>query len=169
MTSVNILGITIEKRKPHEVIQPEDFNKKKKILLKIIEKLEDISEPVNSDINMKIDEIKLDILALPTVSYGDAVFASHHNDIVNILVKIANILSELYGDILAVLEIKEEVKKLPTVGFGDIVLARHHNSIVNILKKIADLLEDLIELSSEVVLWDDVEVKLYYPPSEEGK
>jgi len=98
MVSVTILGVTIEKRKPHELIQPEDFNRKKEILLKIMDEVDRIVEEVggvSSDVEERINKIKSDVNALPKVYYGDMVFADHHNDIVDVLKEIADLLQDL--------------------------------------------------------------------------
>jgi len=164
-SSVVVLGIELEKRSAGDIIRADDDNKKRDALLKILEKLEEYAAVVvfdRAEIVTSLSDLRDKTESLPVVSFGDYVFAEHHNTIINILSGIADVLSLLFGEILAVEEIKSEAQSLQLVGRGNMVSASLHNSIVEILKKIADLLERYT--ITEVVLWDDVEVKLYLAP-----
>jgi len=98
MIEEKILGVSIARRIPYEVIEPEDFNNKKLILLEIIRECERIVEEVggvSEEVKNKINKIRRDVEALPTVAYGDYVSHEHHNSIVDILKEIAELLQIL--------------------------------------------------------------------------
>ena len=99
-----ILGVSIKRRMPYDVIEPEDFNNKKQILLRILDEIDRIAREVggvSEDVEEKMNKIREDVNALPTVSYGDYVLHDHHNNIVSILKDIS--------DLLQVLPVEKEV------------------------------------------------------------
>jgi len=174
--SVEIYGISIEKRWWGDVIQPEDDNKKREILLKMCDEIENITNIIYYDsesIASAVSEVREKVEALKVVSYGEYVYAEHHNAFIDILRDVVNILLDMFGNIERVREISNKVSSLKRVSFGDIVSSELHNTIVDILREIADTLklagagflslEDYIVIKprKEVVLWDNVEVNLY--------
>jgi len=168
--SVEIYGISIEKRWWGDVIQPEDDNKKREILLKMCDEIENITNIIYYDresIAPVVSEVRERVEALKVVSYGEYVYAEHHNAFIDILRDVVNILLDMFGNIERVREISNKVSSLKRVSFGDIVSSELHNAIVDILREIADTLK--LAGAGFLSLEDDVEVKLYYPPPEEGK
>ncbi|RLI84786.1 MAG: hypothetical protein DRP01_07650 [Archaeoglobales archaeon] len=117
-----ILGVSIARRMPYEVIEPEDFNNKKLILLEIIEEIERVVMEVggvSEEVQAKINEIKKEVDALPTVKYGDYVLSSHHNNIVDILKKIAELLQVL--PVEKAVPVREMRPEIEFIGVSDIV------------------------------------------------
>jgi len=93
-----ILGVSIRRRMPYDVIEPEDFNNKKQILLRILDEIDRIAREVggvSEDVEEKMNKIREDVNALPSVSYGDYVLHDHHNNIVSILKDISELLQVL--------------------------------------------------------------------------
>ena len=93
-----ILGISIRRRMPYDVIEPEDFNNKKQILLRILDEIDRIAREVggvSEDVEEKMNKIREEVNALPAVSYGDYVLHDHHNNIVSILKDISELLQVL--------------------------------------------------------------------------
>ena len=93
-----ILGVSIRRRMPYDVIEPEDFNNKKQILLRILDEIDRIAREVggvSEDVEEKMNKIREEVNALPTVSYGDYVLHDHHNNIVSILKDISELLQVL--------------------------------------------------------------------------
>ena len=93
-----ILGVSIRRRMPYDVIEPEDFNNKKQILLRILDEIDRIAREVggvSEDVEEKMNKIREEVNALPSVSYGDYVLHDHHNNIVSILKDISELLQVL--------------------------------------------------------------------------
>jgi len=177
--SVEIYGISIEKRGWGDVIQPEDDNKKREILLKMCDEIENITNIIYHDsesIASAVSELREKVEALRVVSYGEYVYAEHHNAFIDILRDVVNILLDMFGNIESVIEISDRVSSLGRLGFGDIVSSELHNTIVDILYTIANLLETLISKGlqvednivvkpkNELILSDNITINLYYPP-----
>jgi len=95
---MNILGVEIEERARDEIIQPDDFNRKRDILVAMVNQIDRIFEEaggMSDEIQEWVEKIKSDINALPEVRYGDYVLADHHNDVIRVMKEIADLLVSL--------------------------------------------------------------------------